>query len=136
MKLLRPILSVALAMLVLFSATRFSVGLHYCSGDLQHIAFFDKAPACDKEENLPPCHQQQPKSCCEDTVVTHATQETLQPPVIHHGVGPDLLSDLTYAEVVVAEIIPAAPARDAGYTHHSPPLPSADLTIINQVFLI
>src|SRR5690606_16770871 len=136
MKFFRSILSVVLAALVLFTATSFSVGLHFCSGDLQNVALFSKAPTCEKEQSVPPCHQEKHEPCCEDTYVQHDAEQTLQTPVVQQEAAPFVLADYTFSPIVVAEVIPSFDTVVDVYIDSGPLLPPSDLTVFHQVFLI
>lgn len=73
MKLYRRLLLLTLTLLLLFSATGMSVGLHLCGGKVRDLSFFGQATDCPMEHHqqaLPPCHapkedQSPGKKCCE-----------------------------------------------------------------------
>ncbi len=135
MKATRTISIVLLAMLVLTSSTSFMVGMHLCRGEVQSIALFSKADACQEEQKLPPCHAHQTAPCCEDEAVIHNADDFN---AIAAGFQISAPTSLEFEQgpVAIAEIIPAACERSRGYFDYDPPLPSPDLTILHRVFLI
>lgn len=64
----------SLALLVLVSSTGFSVGMHFCAGEIRDLSFYGEASECSMKqpkETLPPCHapekEKSPQgNCCED----------------------------------------------------------------------
>lgn len=83
MKVIRPIILLALTLLVLVSSTGISVGMHLCGGELSEISLFGGAADCPMErqkETLPPCHQvpdaaATPADCCDDHTFVLENQE-------------------------------------------------------------
>lgn len=134
MKRYRSILSVAFAFLVLFSSSSFIVGVHLCRGQIRNVALFTKADECEMEKQMPPCHKQLTKPCCEDETIVHEAEDfkvtstdiTLTVPV----------ADMEWPPVFISEVIPAVPLSRTAYHHYDPPLRAADLTVSYQVFLI
>lgn len=71
MKQLRHIASLALAILMLFTAAGFSVHAHSCAGELQGLAVFQQPDACPMEaQPEPSCHalvqEADAGPCCEN----------------------------------------------------------------------
>src|SRR3546814_15891268 len=79
MKCVRSILAVCMALLILGVTTGFSMGQHFCQGELLEVTLFGKAKPCEMEmsrSELPPCHSAEhgdesadtfsDKPCCED----------------------------------------------------------------------
>src|SRR3546814_17560822 len=59
MKCVRSILAVCMALLILGVTTGFSMGQHFCQGELLEVTLFGKAKPCEMEmsrSELPPCH--------------------------------------------------------------------------------
>lgn len=135
MKLFRTISSLILAILVLVSSSSFMVGIHYCAGKVQNIALFTKADACEKELIMPPCHRHLKAPCCEDQTVVHKGED-LKASIVHDQLLPPSSIDIEQPLVLISEIIPTAPFSRVKYFNYDPPLPSSDLTIDHQVFLI
>lgn len=135
MKNFRPIASVILALLVLVSSTSFMVGMHLCGGEIQNVALFTKAQACEKEMKMPPCHRHLTSSCCDDETIVHegedfntASSEVSIPPVSFVAIA--------LPTIILSEIIPANYSAKVKYVNYDTPLRACDLTIAHQVFLI
>jgi hypothetical protein len=135
MKGFRTILSVTLALLVLVSSTSFMVGMHLCSGEVQNVALFSKAQACEKEMKMPPCHRHQTSSCCDDEIINHegedfnaVSSEVSIPPVSVVAIAPPA--------ILLSEIIPVNYISKAKYFNYDTPLRACDRTVAHQVFLI
>jgi hypothetical protein len=135
MKQYRPILSLAFAILVLFSSSNVMVGLHICSGRVQNFALFSKADGCAMEKLMPPCHKQESKPCCQDETIIHDSAD-FSAPAADISISPLLAVDMELPLVLISEVIPSAPTSTAGLYNYDPPLRSADLTVSFQVFLI
>lgn len=135
MKLVRSISYVLLAILVLVSSTSFTVGMHFCMGEIESFTLLGKAESCQNAKALPPCHKHQMVACCEDEVVFHEGTDfkgSIEP--IHLSA---LLSlDMEVPMILISEVIPSAPIARAQHYHYDPPLRSCDLTVEQHVFLI
>jgi len=134
MKCFRPIVALALAILVLVSSTSFMVGLHLCMGEVQSITLFGKANGCEKEQNLPPCHHEK-APCCQDDTVVHQRAD-FQASFAHFQYSAPLLYVVDQPLIPISEIIPTALVAKQGYTHYDPPLRSCDHCLEYRVFLI
>jgi len=130
----RAILTVAFALLVLFSSSSFMVGMHVCGGHIQNVALFTKAEGCDMEKKLPPCHKQM-EPCCQDETIIH-TGEGFSVSKTDISTSPVPLWDATLPLVFVSEIIPSSPISRTRFYKYDPPTRAGDLTVSLQVFLI
>jgi hypothetical protein len=135
MKLFRSILSIAFALLVLFSSSSFMVGIHLCGGQIENIALFTKSDGCDMEKKMPACHKPQTKPCCDDETIIH-NGEDFKVTITDVSISPNPASDMELPHVIISEVIPSAPVSLTSFHHYSPPLRAADLTISFKVFLI
>ena len=134
MKLLRPICSVLLALLVLVSSTSFMVGVHHCNGTVASVALFSKATPCAMEQQMPPCHKAM-KPCCSDESIVHKSED-FKPTVTHiHIADAPLLAELA-SPIVISELIPAGPTMDTPSSDGSPPLPPTDIHVVIGKFQI
>ena len=99
------------------------------------MALFTEAEPCAMEKNLPPCHKQVSNPCCEDKSIVHEGDGFK---VSFHKIAlsPSTAVDVEAAEVILAEIIPSAPASPSSWYNYDPPLRSYDLTVTHRVFLI
>ena len=136
MKAFRSIAAVLLGILVLVSSTSFMVGMHFCMGEVQNIAFLTKADGCEKEKKLPPCHRQTNAPCCEDETIIHDGDDLKASIAQIQIIAPAQDQDIELPLILVAEIIPSAPFSRIRYYNYDPPLRSWDLTVEHQVFLI
>jgi len=135
MKKIRSISAVLLALLVLVSSTSFMIGMHFCMGEVQNIAFSSKADGCEKEQNLPPCHRHEKAPCCADETVVHKGDD-FKASIAHiHTVAPFPI-DIEAPLILISEVIPSAPLSRIQYYNYDPPLRCWDLTVEHQVFLI
>jgi hypothetical protein len=135
MKVIRTISAILLALLVLVTSTSFMVGMHLCQGEVQNVALFSKAEACEKEQSLPPCHRHTKAPCCEDETIVHRGDDFKSSPDQFHLSAP-LLVNMEQAIILIAEIIPSGPGSSSQFYNYDPPLPSHDLTVEHRVFLI
>jgi hypothetical protein len=135
MKAFRAISAFVLAFLVLVSSTSFMVGMHICMGEVQNVALFEHADDCQKMKLLPACHKHLKPSCCQEEVLYHdgtdfkASIEQTQ----IEGPAPAIIE---VPFLMISEIIPASEISRIQYFDYDPPLPSSDLTVTLQVFLI
>jgi hypothetical protein len=130
----RAILTVASALLVLFSSSSFMVGMHLCGGHVQNVALFTKAEGCEMEKKMPPCHKQK-EPCCDDETVIH-TGEDFNVSKTDISTSPVPLWDATWPPVFVSEIIPSSPISRIQFYKYDPPTRAGDRTVSLQVFLI
>ena len=133
MKQIHSILSFTLALLVLFSASSFTIGIHLCCGEVQEVSLLAKATGCGNEQSLPPCHLQKKVSCCEDKTIVHDGQG-FKTSLIQGHIAPTASVDIH--QPLIAEVIPATPLAQIEFFHYDPPLRTPDLTVALQVFLI
>ena len=135
MKAIRTISAILLAILVLVSSTSFTVGLHFCQGEVQHVALFGKPEKCENEVRLPPCHRQMKATCCADKTFIHESDD-FKHSAAHTLITLPAPSDLEQPLVLVSEVIPSAPVAIAHSCPYDPPLRSCNLTVEHRVFQI
>jgi len=122
-------------MLVLVSSTSFTVGMHFCMGEIQDITMSSKVEACEMERKLPPCHQHLPDPCCEDETVMHEAGD-LKVSGSQIQVAAITPLNIETPLILISEIIPSEVSSRTDYSRYSPPLRSFDLTVEHRVFLI
>lgn len=134
MKLLRTLSSLLLATLVLMASSSFYVGVHYCGGTVNAIAFLDQADGCGHHQ-FPPCHRKAMEGCCNDAQVSHEPQElkaeasTVIPPLS--------ATAIVHRTILITKIIPAANPNPVPYfSDHPPALSGHDIVITKQSLLI
>ncbi|SKC43418.1 HYC_CC_PP family protein [Ohtaekwangia koreensis] len=133
MKTFRPIVSITLALLTLFSASSFTIGIHLCQGKVQNYAFFTKAKSCEREMKMPPCHKAKP--CCEDETIVHEGQG-FKAPASDITIAPAQAIDIEFSQVLISEIIPTSILSQTKYYNYDPPLRSEDRIVSHRIFLI
>lgn len=135
MKRTRPIVSIMLALLTLFSASSVTVGIHFCQGKVKNLAFFSKAESCEREQKLPPCHRHKAAPCCEDETIVHEGQ-SFQSLSSDITIAAAPVTDILQTPVLLAEIIPASVQAQTRYYNYDPPLRSEDRIVTHRIFLI
>ena len=71
----KRIVALTLAVLTLSASTTFSMGIHFCGGELESISVITAPQPCGMQKDLPPCHRQMTPSCCEDETIIHDGNE-------------------------------------------------------------
>ena len=135
MKAIRSILAVFMAILVLMSSTSFTVGMHFCKGEVENINLFGKAESCQVEKSRPPCHKHIKSGCCTDELVSHDASDLKAAIKQIHIDAPAPI----YVErpvVLISELIPSADISRTYYHNYDPPLRSSDRNVSLQIFLI
>ncbi|HEY8935475.1 MAG TPA: hypothetical protein VIM65_09655 [Cyclobacteriaceae bacterium] len=135
MKHYRSILSVAFAILVLFSSSSFMVGLHLCGGHVQKVALFTKAEGCGMEKKMPPCQKHQSKACCEDETIVHNAQD-FKVSTNQISITALPVFDIIQHAVLIAEVIPTSIISTKQYAYYDPPLRPTDITVDLHTLLI
>lgn len=136
MRRLRSIISIGLALLVIFASSSFSVGLHICGGEVRNIALFGKADGCEKEKQLPRCYRHEVSStCCQDKTLIHDSDNFRADAVQVDG-SPSAIEYFIPGHVILDEIVSSISITSPHYYDYDPPLRSCDLTVEHQVFLI
>ena len=130
----RTISSIALAFLVLVSSSSFMVGMHFCKGEIKHLALFTNADGCEKEKELPPCHKHLASPCCDDESIIHEGKGFKASTSDILIAGP--VVDIDIPAIIIAEIIPTARAKKATFYNYDPPIRSLDLTVTYREFLL
>lgn len=136
-KLFHHITSVAVALLVLFSTTSFTVEKHFCCQILVDLAVFFEAETCGNE-----MHQHinvfdsstEEDLCCENKQATVDGQDELITSIKSLDFGQQVfLSTFTYSYI---NLFRNAPEHIVPFKNYSPPLLVLDVQLLDQVFLI
>jgi hypothetical protein len=135
MKVFRTIAALVLAILVMLSSTSFMIGMHFCMGEVQDVALFTKADACEMEQNLPPCHRHMKAACCEDETLIHQGDD-FNASIADLQIIAPAPADAEQPPVLISELVPSSPVSVIKYYFYDPPLPCPDITVEQQVFLI
>ena len=127
---MRRIVSVFLLLSVLLSSTGFTLAKHFCGESLAHISLNDEAKTCcdDEEKDMPSdcCHDEFEQLLLDDSQLDHQTLQ-LQPLTFF------TLSVFTHFLSFSPE---ATLSASPWIAFHSPPLPSIDVYLRVQSFLI
>ena len=134
MRAIQSILSVFMAILVLVSATSFTVGMHFCKGEVENINLFGKAESCQVEKSRPPCHKHIKPGCCADELVSHEASDLKGAIKQIHIDAPAIYIERPV--VLISEVIPSADISRTYYHNYDPPLRSSDRNVSLQIFLI
>ena len=145
--------AIFLSVLMLFSTVGFSMDIHFCGGEIDNVAFYDKADECEmmkkgNQSDLPPCHQKAEKkchsnsnkngisknSCCDNQ--TYLLQ-SLDDSETNNGF--DVANvDLTFVTVFILSNFNLFEVENSQseYVDYTPPIVEQDVTVLHQVFLI
>jgi len=135
MKAVRSISAVFLAILVLVSSTSFTVGMHFCKGEVENINLFGKAESCQLEKSRPACHKHIKPGCCTDKLVSHEASD-LKASVKQVQFDAPLPLYIEQPVVLISEVIPSSEISRTLYHNYDPPLRSSDRNVSLQIFLI
>lgn len=140
MAILKTILTLSLALLVVFSSLGMTITRHLCAGKVKSLVVFSHSAACEMEqqkEKLPPCHESPSNNdCCQDqTIVLEIEdQKSVNSPVFKFSV-PDITFIAAFAAVWTSFFNLYSPA----YIHvpdYSPPVLAQDIPVLVQSFLL
>ena len=139
LKLIRTILTLTLALLVVFSSLGMTITQHLCAGEVMSTAFFSHSAACEMEkqrESLPDCHKPaMDDDCCQDhTLVLEVEDEQQLSPTFKLS-----LPDLTFIAAFTAVWSSLFNLYEPAYTYvpdYSPPLLAQDIPVFVQSFLL
>lgn len=134
--ILRKLISGTLAVLVLIASASFTVNLHLCGGQVQSVAFIEKATPCPMEVQTPPCHKELAKrsSCCDDEQLVYEGQDfKIHEPVNLSTVQVAWVIELPLISCLIPEYITAEVQH---YSRYKPPILQHDIPVLIQSFLI
>jgi hypothetical protein len=139
LKLIRTILTLTLALLVVFSSLGMAITQHLCAGEVMSTALFSHSAACEMEkqrENLPDCHKPaMDDDCCQDqTVVLEVEDQQTLSPTFKLSVP-----DMTFIAAFAAVWTSLFELYEPAYTYtpdYSPPVLAQDIPVLVQSFLL
>ncbi|MCM4158494.1 hypothetical protein FHG64_12995 [Antarcticibacterium flavum] len=136
-KAFHNIISIAMAFLVLFSTSSFTVDKHFCGSMLMDIAIFSEAESCGMEMHE---HSDTTEGfvdldfCCENQKIAIEGQDELKASYNSLNFDQQLfLATFTYSYIHLFE---GLPIEAASYKDYTPPLLVTDIQVLDQVFLI
>lgn len=136
-KAFHNITSVAMALLVLFSTSSFTVDKHFCGSILIDMAIFSEAESCgmDMHEHSDTTEDSVDQEfCCENQKIAIEGQDELKASYNSLDFDQQLfLATFTYSYINLFE---GFPFQADPYKDYTPPLLVFDIQVLDQVFLI
>ena len=136
-KAFHKVVTVSMALLVLFSTISFTVDKHFCGSILMDMAIFSEAESCGMEmhEHADTTEESVDREfCCENQKIAIEGQDELKASYNSLDLDQQLfLVSFTYSYINLFEGLSfqAVPYKD-----YTPPLLVSDIQILDQVFLI
>lgn len=136
--LLHKIISVALSLTVLFSTLSFTVGKHYCMGQMVNMSFFGETSGCDMpvEEDRCPTSEKKAKktNCCFDVVdVVKSANSELKQEQPFTAFAIKFVTAYFYTLTNFFEVLYE---KDIPFKGYLPPLITYDIQVLFESFLI
>lgn len=135
----RQIVSVALALLVLFSTMSFSVDMHYCGDHLVDFSIFDNVDNCMMEAEMSESRSNcaamvMDMDCCSDVEVCFEGQDNLK--ISFDQITFDQQVFITAFVYSYINLFEGFDENVVLFKDYSPPPLIQDVQILNQTFLI
>ncbi|WP_205521214.1 HYC_CC_PP family protein [Psychroflexus aurantiacus] len=129
--MISKIVSITLALLVLFSTLSFTVGAHYCGNILVDKAILAQAETCDMHQQMP---SEEKSECCDDEFELIKGQDELQLSKAEFDLNIPLeLVAFSFIHFLSPETYTTSIKDFPVYTS---PQYSLDFQVLHQVFLI
>ena len=132
------VLSVLMALLVLFSTISFTIDKHYCGSTLVDVAIFHKAKTCGMEMQQSTANREcavTKNNCCKEEQIVIQGQDELKFSTIE-----DLnLDQQIFAATFVytySNLFESLPKKIIPFKDYSPPNLITDIQVLDQVFII
>lgn len=141
-----------LILLTLLASTGFSLEIHFCQGEVESYGIFGASP-CQMEtqaaaqSDLPPCHQKKSnllkhkkngfssRNCCHNQTFTfNSTADFLNLKSDFSGFNTPVIGPVRVSTTQL--IIALNTPREVFFLRYKPPLISADIGVLQQVFRI
>lgn len=135
MILIRKIIVVCFAILVLLSATSFTLSIHFCGSRIADVGVFDRHATCAMLSTLPPCHKPSVPDCCHDSYVSYDGQDYVAQKIVTDNHVIDVIT-LQQPYVILDQLFSSVPDLMVDHYKDDPPLPKPDKSILYQVFII
>jgi len=130
------IISLAMALVVLFSTVSFTVNMHYCGDTLVEMAIFHKAKGCGMEMEKPSIYgcSITKKNCCNDEKLVVDGQDVLQLQVNKISFEQQVfIASFVYTYINLFE---GLENKVSSYEEYKPPLVIRRIYKIDETFLI
>ncbi|WP_231970201.1 MULTISPECIES: HYC_CC_PP family protein [Tenacibaculum] len=134
--IIHKIMSLAMALVVLFSTMSFTVNMHYCGDTLVETAIFQKAKGCGMEMDKPSTEgcSITKKNCCNDEQLAFEGQDELQLQVDKITFEQHLfIASFVYTYINLFE---GLDNNVSTYEEYKPPLVVRQLYKIDETYLI
>ena len=131
------ILSIFLAVLVLFSTFSFTVHKHYCGDELKDVSVFFEAEKCEMEKvrTEAPCElHQNKKTCCDDVIDFVEGQDELKVSIDPLSLDQQLfIASFVYT---YTNLFNKLEEKESIFTEYPPPLIIRQLYKLDESYLI
>ncbi len=135
---IHKVLSVLMALLVMFSTVSFTIDMHYCGDTLVETAIFHKAKGCGMEMDKgivnTGCSITK-KNCCKEEQIIVKGQDELNVTVFE-DLKFDQQSFLTTFIISYSNLFESFPKEIIPFKDYSPPNLISDIQVLDQVFII
>lgn len=130
------IMSLLMAVVVLFSTMSFTLSMHYCGGTLVETALFHKATGCGMEMEKPSAEGCviAKSNCCNDEQISVAGQDELQ--IVLNTISFEqqvFLASFIYSHINLFE---GLENKVSFYEDYKPPLVSKQIFKLDESYLI
>ncbi|MFD1015769.1 HYC_CC_PP family protein [Winogradskyella rapida] len=135
-QVLHKIMSLVMALVVLFSTLSFTVNMHYCGDTLAETAIFNKAKGCGMEMEKPATEgcSITKKNCCNDEQLLVDGQDELQLKVDKISFEQQVfIASFVYAYINLFE---GFDKNVSSYEEYKPPLVVKQIFKIDETYLI
>ncbi len=137
---LHKILSIIIALVVLFSSLSFTVEKHVCMGKITDTSFFNQADSCGMIMDEEDCtiddfsqHKMEKEKCCNDIQqIISGNQNEQQALDTFEISNLQFVLAYTYTYINLFEV----KEQPRAFTYYSPPLVDKDIQVLYQTFLI
>tara|TARA_R110002049_G_scaffold28018_1_gene96076 strand:+ start:113603 stop:114025 length:423 start_codon:yes stop_codon:yes gene_type:complete len=138
-EVLRKISSIAMACIVLFSTSSFSVDMHYCGDHLVDFSFFETLDTCmmqaEMSKSSNECAEvEMDMECCSDVVVSMQGQDDLK--ISFDKLGFDQQLFITSFVYTYINLFEGLDENVVPFKDYSPPPLIRDVQILDQTFII
>jgi len=133
------ILSITLALIMLFTTTSFTVNMHFCCNQMVDMAFFSKAEVCKdkvqkKDSPIKQCSTLQEKECCSNKSFVKEGDDVFKESNIASQI--ETLVFLNTFVFTYINLFEGLEENIVPFKAYRPPLLFADIQILNETFLI
>lgn len=137
-QIVHKVLSVLMALFVLFSTVSFTIDKHYCGNTLVDVAIFHKAKTCGMEMQQSTTNREcdiTKNNCCKEELIVIQGQDELKFSTIE-----DLnLDQQIFAATFVcsySNLFKSLPKKIIPFKDYSPPNLIKDIQVVDEVFII